>query len=76
MKGQIDYIRVLESLQSLQTLERNVVTARRLVIQRRIALYRSIAGKWDLPEPEIEHGVPDVTAAFDVGLNQDSQENL
>jgi NodT family efflux transporter outer membrane factor (OMF) lipoprotein len=51
IKGQIDYIRVLESLQSLQTLERNVVTAQRTLIGYRIDLYRSIAGSFDLPKP-------------------------
>ena len=52
IKGQVDYIRVLESLQSLQTLERNVVTARRTLVQRRIDLYRSIAGPCDPPQPD------------------------
>ena len=52
-KGQIDYIRVLESLQSLQALERNVVTAKRTLIQRRIDLYRSIAGPCEIPQPAL-----------------------
>ena len=77
IKGLIDYIRVLESLQSLQSLERNVIIARRAVIQRRIALYRSIAGKWDLPEPEVEkHSAPNETAARDINLSQDAKERL
>jgi len=53
IKGQTNYIRVLESLQSLQTLERNVVTAQRMLIGYRIDLYRSIAGSFDLPRPAI-----------------------
>jgi outer membrane protein TolC len=53
IKGQTDYIRVLESLQSLQGLERDVITAQRALIGYRIDLYRSIAGSFDLPEPEI-----------------------
>jgi NodT family efflux transporter outer membrane factor (OMF) lipoprotein len=53
IKGQVDYIRVLESLQSLQTLERNVVTAQRTLIGHRIDLYRSIAGSFDLPQPTL-----------------------
>lgn len=53
IKGQIDYIRVLESLQSLQALERNVVTAQRMLIGYRIDLYRSIAGSFDLPQPAL-----------------------
>jgi len=51
IKGQVDYIRVLDSLQSLQTLERNVVTARRTLVQRRIDLCRSIAGPCDPLQP-------------------------
>jgi len=51
MKGQVDYIRVLESLQSLQGLERSEVTARRILIQRRIDLYRAIAGPWEMQRP-------------------------
>jgi NodT family efflux transporter outer membrane factor (OMF) lipoprotein len=51
IKGQVDYIRVLESLQSMQALERSTVTARRTLIERRIELYRSIAGPCDPPQP-------------------------
>jgi len=53
IKGQIDYIRVLESLQSLQALELNVVSAQRVLIQHRIDLYRSIAGPGDLAQPAL-----------------------
>jgi len=42
---------VLESLQSLQALERSEVTARRTLIGRRIDLYRATAGAWDKPRP-------------------------
>jgi NodT family efflux transporter outer membrane factor (OMF) lipoprotein len=55
IKGQVDYIRVLESLESLQALERNSVTARRTLIQRRIDLYRSIAGSCEIKEPALVH---------------------
>jgi NodT family efflux transporter outer membrane factor (OMF) lipoprotein len=51
IKGQTDYIRVLESLQSLQSLERDLIRARRVLLSRRIDLYRSIAGGWELPAP-------------------------
>ncbi len=51
IKGQIDYIRVLESLVSQQTLERNELTARRTLIDRRIDLCRAIASGWALPRP-------------------------
>ena len=53
IKGQVDYIRVLESLESLEALERNITTARRTLIQRRIDLYRSIAGSCDLTQPAL-----------------------
>jgi NodT family efflux transporter outer membrane factor (OMF) lipoprotein len=63
IKGQANYIRVLESLQSLQALERNVVTAQRVLIGYRIDLYRSIAGSFDLPRPEISrtHNMTEAT---------------
>jgi NodT family efflux transporter outer membrane factor (OMF) lipoprotein len=53
IKGQIDYIRVLESLQSLQALERSVITTQRTLIDYRIDLYRSIAGSFDLSQPAL-----------------------
>lgn len=53
IKGQVDYIRVLESLESLQALERNSSTAQRALIQRRIDLYRSIAGSCVLKQPAL-----------------------
>jgi len=70
IKGQIEYIRVLESLQSLQSLERNVVTARRVLIQRRIELYRSIAGPCDLPQPA-QASVPEPRAENPQETTQD-----
>ncbi len=51
-KGQIDYIRVLESITSLQGLERNEATARQRLIQLRIDLHRAIAGSCDPPTRE------------------------
>lgn len=51
IKGQVDYIRVLESLQSLQGLELRVIAAQQTLVQRRIDLYRSLAGPFDLPQP-------------------------
>lgn len=53
IKGQTDYIRVLESLESLQALELSVVSAQRDLIQSRIDLYRSIGGSWDLLAPAV-----------------------
>jgi outer membrane protein, multidrug efflux system len=52
IKGKLDYIRVLESLISRQTLERNELTARKILIERRIDLCRSIAGSWKLKRPQ------------------------
>jgi NodT family efflux transporter outer membrane factor (OMF) lipoprotein len=64
IKGQTDYIRVLESLVSLQALELNVVGAQRDLIRRRIDLYRSIAGSWGLPAPAVaQAGHPGSAAA-------------
>jgi NodT family efflux transporter outer membrane factor (OMF) lipoprotein len=62
IKGQIDYIRVLESLTTLQALERSVITAQRTLIGYRIDLYRSIAGSFDLPKPPLTD-VNDLTRA-------------
>jgi len=55
IKGKVDYIRVLESLQSPQELERNVVWAQSTPIQSRIDLYRSIAGPFYLSRPTLAH---------------------
>ena len=72
MKGQTDYIRVLESLQSMQTLERQIVQARRILIQFRIDLYRSIAGPWDLPTPAfVQAEDPDSTALNSQSISDD-----
>ncbi|MCP4612666.1 MAG: TolC family protein [Planctomycetes bacterium] len=68
IKGQIDYIRVLESLQSLQGLERSVITAQRTLIGYRIDLYRSIAGSFDLPKP-MPTDVNDLTGPVTNGGN-------
>ena len=68
IKGQANYIRVLESLQSLQSLERNVVTAQRTLIGRRIDLYRSIAGSFDLPEPAISRTHSTTEAATNTAI--------
>jgi len=51
-QGQLDYLRVLDSLASLQTLQRNNVTARRELIELRIDLCRAIAGSWEMERPE------------------------
>jgi hypothetical protein len=40
-------------LQSLQTLERDLVRAQRTLVERRVDLYRSIAGGWKLTQPEL-----------------------
>lgn len=51
LKGQLDYIRVLESLVSTQALERNELAARRQLIEYRIELCRSLAGGWEMARP-------------------------
>jgi NodT family efflux transporter outer membrane factor (OMF) lipoprotein len=52
LKGQLDYIRVLTALVSMQNLEQNELIARRVLIERRIDLCRSIAGGWPLERPD------------------------
>ncbi len=52
LKGQLDYIRVLTALVTMQNLERNELSARRVLIERRIDLCRSIAGGWPMQRPE------------------------
>jgi NodT family efflux transporter outer membrane factor (OMF) lipoprotein len=64
IKGQTDYIRVLESLQSLQALERNVVIAQRALIGYRIDLYRSIAGSFEIPGPAMSRTYNKAEAAM------------
>ncbi len=54
LKGQQDYIRVLTALVSMQRLEQNELTARRVLIERRIDLCRSIAGGWGPGRPDTE----------------------
>ena len=53
LKGQTDYINVLDSLQSLQSLERQLVASRLALVQRRIDLYRSIAGPPEMTAPQL-----------------------
>lgn len=52
LKGQLDYLRVLTSVVTMQRLEQSELTARRILIERRIDLCRSIAGGWPLERPE------------------------
>ena len=44
LKGQVDYIRVLDSLVSQQSLERGELTAKRQLIESRVDLCRAISG--------------------------------
>jgi NodT family efflux transporter outer membrane factor (OMF) lipoprotein len=53
INGQLDYLRVLDALISLQDLERDEVTARRRLIEYRIDLCRAIAGPWDMERPAL-----------------------
>ena len=62
LKGQLDYIRVLTALVTLQNLEQSELTARRVLIERRIDLCRSIAGGWPMQRPE---NVDSVSQFFD-----------
>ena len=52
LNGQLDYIRVLDSLISRQELQRDLLTAERELLERRIELYQALAGSWDLSAPQ------------------------
>jgi NodT family efflux transporter outer membrane factor (OMF) lipoprotein len=52
IKGQADYLRVLETLVSQQTLEQRELAARRVLVERRIDVCRAVAGSWELVRPE------------------------
>ncbi|WP_186804668.1 efflux transporter outer membrane subunit [Limihaloglobus sulfuriphilus] len=52
IKGQFDYIRVLESLVSQQSLELSELQARRVLIEKRIDLCKAIAGGWQMKKPQ------------------------
>ncbi len=62
MNGQLDYLRVLESLTSRQSLQRQVLTARRQLIESRIQLCRALAGPLPLDKPAPAVLVPHGTA--------------
>ena len=44
--GLIDYLPVITALQSLQVVERNVVSVRAELLQNRIQLYTALGGRW------------------------------
>ncbi|MGR9046567.1 MAG: TolC family protein, partial [Gammaproteobacteria bacterium] len=50
--GAIDFLRVLSSQISQQSLQRSVIQAERELIDFRINLYRSLAGDWTLTQPD------------------------
>lgn len=52
-KGAADYLRVLEALATNQSLQRNLLTARRQLVEYRIDLCRALAGGWELQRPEL-----------------------
>jgi outer membrane protein TolC len=53
IKGAADYLRVLEALVSNQSLQRNLLEARRELIEFRIDLCRALAGGFEMPRPEL-----------------------
>lgn len=53
LKGQLDYLRVLDALISQQSLERSELTARRELLESRIALCRALAGPIPLERPPL-----------------------
>ena len=44
--GLIDYLNVLVAVQSLQVLQRRVISERKTLLSRRAELYRALGGKW------------------------------
>jgi len=65
VNGLSDYLPVLAALQSLQELERNLLTARRNLLTYRVQLYRAMGGAWpevltDPSERPVEEGQPEV----------------
>ncbi|NOR81683.1 MAG: TolC family protein, partial [Methyloprofundus sp.] len=52
MYGSMDFLRVLTTQISQQSLERSQLSAKRLLIEYRINLYRSLAGSWPLDSLE------------------------
>ena len=52
IKGQTDFLRVLDAQISMQLLERGELSARRSLLEIRVDLCRSITGGWDLKRPE------------------------
>jgi NodT family efflux transporter outer membrane factor (OMF) lipoprotein len=51
-RGGADFITVLDALRSHQTLERNLLSARRAQLQAHINLCRALGGRWDVARPE------------------------
>ncbi len=51
-RGTFDYLRVLDSEQSQQSLERNLLQARRQLIDFRIDLHRALSGGWEVGRQE------------------------
>ncbi len=52
LSGAESFLRVLDAEQTLQTLERSLLTAQRLKVDFRINLSRALAGPVELPQPE------------------------
>ncbi len=52
IKGQIDYVRVLDALISQQQLEISQLNARRILIERRIDICKAIAAGWEMEPPK------------------------
>jgi NodT family efflux transporter outer membrane factor (OMF) lipoprotein len=46
IQGLSDYLPVLTALQSVQRIDRNLLTARRALLSHRVALYRALGGTW------------------------------
>lgn len=56
LQGDSDYLSVLDALRSRQSLERQIVTARREQLAQRIGLARALAGGWTVDAPDVAAG--------------------
>lgn len=54
INGLADYLRVVVSLQTLQGLERQLVSAERALLVARARLYRAMGGAWKIPDKNLK----------------------
>ncbi|MDZ4152011.1 MAG: hypothetical protein U1E01_13080, partial [Methylicorpusculum sp.] len=50
--GAFDFLRILSTLNSLQSMQRTMLRAKKELVDYRINLYRSLAGGWSVPHSQ------------------------